>query len=372
MGAKSGESPGRVENGDRKQSLTEREFVRRVIITVGIVILFGLLVVVAFKTIDILLLVFAGVLFGLILYGLAGWVAHFTPLPHGWSVVVSILLLLSVAGGIGLIAAPRVSEQFGQLRERLPQAIQRLQERLQQTGWGKYLTQNAPAPADIASGTGKVFSSITNVFSKTVEVIVAILVILFVSIYTALDPDLYLNGFLHLVPKEARPRARQILRNLGRTLRYWLLGQFCSMAIVGLLTGIGLWLLGIPLALLIGILAGILDFVPIVGPVLSAVPALLLAFLSSPAKALYVVLLYLGIHQAEAHLILPLIQQRAVSLPPVITIVTLVLLDRLLGFIGVFLAAPLAATIVLLIKMIYVEDTLGEHPSGSPRKQGAG
>src|SRR5207244_13318222 len=138
-----------------------------------------------------------------------------------------------------------------------------------------------------------------------------------------------------LGPKNSRARARESLHNHGHTLRYWMLGQLCSMAMVGILTGVGLWLLCIPLALLIGVLAGILDFVPIVGTILSAIPAVLLGFMESPTKALYVLLLYLGIHQAEAHLILPLIHQRAVSLPPVITIVVLVLLDRVFVFLVV-------------------------------------
>jgi predicted PurR-regulated permease PerM len=151
-----------------------------------------------------------------------------------------------------------------------------------------------------------------------------------------------------------------------------MLGQLCSMALVGTLTGVGLWMLGVPLAFLIGILAGILDFVPIVGTIVSGIPAVLLAFLNSPLTAFYVVLLYIGIHQIEAHLIMPLIQQRAIALPPVITIVALVLFERVFGFMGLLLAAPIAATIMVLVKAIYVEDLLGDDALESPLRNQKG
>src|ERR1051326_4305778 len=338
----------------------ETGFAHRVAVAVGIVVLFAMLVALIWQTVDVVLMVFAGVLFGLILHAAAERVSRLTHLKHGWAVLITLLLLCIVIGGVSWLAAPRISDQVTELRQRLPEAIQRLVNTIQQTNWGKYLLQKAPSAADVAASTGKLFSSLGSVFSKTINVVVGMLVIFVVTLYTAVNPQVYVHGLLRLVPKNNRARAREILQSLGHTLRFWMLGQLCSMAIVGPLTGLGLWLLGIPLALLIGLLAGILDFVPIVGTILSAIPALLLGFLESPAKALYVLLLYTGIHQAEAHLILPLIQQRAVSLPPVITIVTLVLLDRLFGFLGLFLAAPIAATVILLVRMIYVEDILGD------------
>ena len=338
----------------------ETGFAHRVAVAVGIVVLFAMLVALIWQTVDVVLMVFAGVLFGLILHAAAERVSRLTHLKHGWAVLITLLLLCIVIGGVSWLAAPRISDQVTELRQRLPEAIQRLVNTIQQTNWGKYLLQKAPSAADVAASTGKLFSSLGSVFSKTINVVVGMLVIFVVTLYTAVNPQVYVHGLLRLVPKNNRARAREILQSLGHTLRFWMLGQLCSMAIVGTLTGLGLWLLGIPLALLIGLLAGILDFVPIVGTILSAIPALLLGFLESPAKALYVLLLYTGIHQAEAHLILPLIQQRAVSLPPVITIVTLVLLDRLFGFLGLFLAAPIAATVILLVRMIYVEDILGD------------
>jgi len=351
--------------GDDTRPLSDAHFVRRVVTTVGIVVLSALLVAFVWQTMDVVLLVFCGIQFGLILDAAASLLSRWLHLKQGWALFLTLVLILGTLGGAGLLAAPRVSEQIDELRQRLPEAIQRLSNTIQQTSWGRYLMQKGPSAADIAASTGKLFSSLASVFSKTVDVVVGTLVVLFVSLYTAVDPQLYIDGFLRLVPKRSRRRTRQILQNLGHTLRYWMLGQLCSMALIGTLTGIGLWLLGVPLALLIGIIAGLLDFVPIVGTILSAAPAVLLAFLVSPAKALYVILLYTGIHQAEAHLILPLIQQRAVSLPPVITIVTLVLLNRLFGFLGLFLAAPIAATVIVLVRMIYVEDILKD-PNAKP------
>ena len=342
------------------RSLGHSQFLHRVLITVGIVILFGLAMALVWQTIDILLLVFAGAFFRLIPFASVELVSRFTRLRHGWALLVTLLLIAALLSGFGVVAAPRISDQVDQLRERLPQAVQRIQERALKTVWGKYLLLNGPGPTDLGASAGKIIASVSSAFSKTVEVVVGILVILVVAIYTAANPRPYVEGFLRLLPKMQRARGREILRDVAHALRSWMVGQFCRMAIIGILTGLGLWALGIPLALLIGILTGILDFVPIVGTILSAVPAVLFAFLESPTKALYVVLLYLCIHQAEAHLIMPLIQQRAVALLPVVTIVTLVLLERLFGFMGILLAAPLAVTVLLLVKRVYVDEALGD------------
>ena len=143
-------------------------------------------------------------------------------------------------------------------------------------------------------------------------------------------------------------------------LRWWLVGQVALMILMGMTTTLGLWGLGIPLALTLGIIAGIMELVPYIGPWLSAVPSVLMAFLVSPWHALMVVGLYLGLHLLEGYVLVPLIQRRVVLLPPALTLVTQILLGYLLGFMGLFVAAPLTVCGVVLLKMLYVEDTLGD------------
>ncbi len=309
---------------------------------------------------QVLLLVFAGILLGIFLETLSSWVSRFTRLKGGWALAVVILLLLLAAAGIGWLLAAPIAEQIHELTHRMPEALQQLQERINGYKWGKFILDKLPAATNAAPQTEKFISGVTGFFSTMADVVVGLLVIVFVGIYVALAPQAYVNGVLSLVPKHKRARAREVMAQLGDTLRYWLLGQICSMAAIGVLTGMGLWLLGIPLALAIGLLAGILDFIPIFGPVVSAVPAVLFAFLQSPLKALYVVLLYVGINFVESHLLVPLVQQKAVKLPPVLTLVALVLFGGLLGFLGLLLATPIAAVLYILVKMLYVEDVIGE------------
>src|SRR5690606_36802323 len=180
------------------------------------------------------------------------------------------------------------------------------------------------------------------------------------GLYAAVDPGLYQRGVRHLVPKHRRQRADEVLCTLGSTLRWWIVGKLASMAIVGTLIGIGLALLGVKMALLLGIIAALLALVPNFGPVIAAIPAILIAWSQSSQLALYVLVLFVAVEFAESYLVLPLIQREAVDLPPALIIVFIVLMGTLAGALGVLVATPLLAALMVLISMLYVEDRLGD------------
>ncbi len=184
------------------------------------------------------------------------------------------------------------------------------------------------------------------------------MVVCFVGLYLALDTGLNKRGFVRLFPPGYRARATQILDELGRVLGWWLIGRGISMAATGILTGLGLWLLGIPLALTLALLAAVLTFVPYVGAIVSAIPALLLGLVHSPTMVLYVAILYVVVQLVEGYLLTPLIQQETVALPPALTIASLVLFGALFGPLGLMLGTPLAAVGLVLVRMAYVEDVL--------------
>jgi predicted PurR-regulated permease PerM len=184
-------------------------------------------------------------------------------------------------------------------------------------------------------------------------------IVLSVGLCLAADPRLYKSGLLRLLPPERRPRAREVLTQLGSTLRRWLVGRLVLMFVNAALTWAGLSLLGVPLALTLGLLAGLLNFVPNVGPVIAGVPAVLIALTESPQQAMYVLLLYVALQSVDSYIFTPLVQKRTVELPPALTITAQVLLGVLLGTFGVVFATPLMAAALVLVRMLYVEDVLG-------------
>ena len=196
--------------------------------------------------------------------------------------------------------------------------------------------------------------------SSTVAVVGGLLLILFTAIYIGAEPDLYHKGLLHLFPHEARSRADEVLDAIGFTLRRWLVAQLIMMVSIGVATAIGLSLLGVKAALALGLIAGLLEFIPMLGPILSAVPGIAMAFLDSPQKALFVALVYWGVQFLEGHILQPLLMKRGVDLPPVVTLVGLSLMAIVFGFLGMLVAVPVLAAVMVAIKMLYVEDVVGD------------
>jgi predicted PurR-regulated permease PerM len=183
---------------------------------------------------------------------------------------------------------------------------------------------------------------------------------LLVGLYLAFDPRTYLKGIIRLIPQKQRPRAEQVLHELGSTLTHWLIGRFFAMAFVGVFVALGLWLMGIHLALTLSIIASLLDFLPYLGPLVAVLPAILLGLLESPAKVFYIILLYGVVLSIEGYVFTPLVQQREVAVPPVLTLISQILMGLFFGILGLILATPLAACAVTIVKMLYVEDVLGD------------
>ena len=196
------------------------------------------------------------------------------------------------------------------------------------------------------------------------------MIALFIGLYGAVAPRTYRNGLLLLVPGPCRERSGEVLDAAGAMLRGWLIGAFIKMTIVGVVTTAGLALLGIPLALALGLIAFLFEFIPFLGPILAAVPAVLVALTIGPMEAVHVGLLYLGVQVAESYVLTPLIDQRSVHLPPALAITTQVLLGTLLGALGVVFAIPLTALGMVLVRMLYIEDFLGEQPASRPVASG--
>jgi predicted PurR-regulated permease PerM len=351
-------------------TVTENRYVRRLLLTVGVVLAAGLVVAVIGLSIHVWLAVFAGVLLAVFLSTLTRWVRRLTRLPRGWALAIVLLVLLGSAALAGWLLAPRIVEQFGELTHRLPKAIEQIQQRVEHLGWARYLPTRLPPAAELADSAGKLAANAAGFFSLSVGAVATFFVIVFMGIYLAASPQVYLEGVTHLFPFSQRGRVHELLGKLGATLGHWLLGQMISMLVVGTLIGVGLTVLGIPLGLALGVLAGLFNFIPIIGSLISALPAVLLAFLVSPLHPVYVIGLYFVVNTGiESHLLVPLIQRYAVNLPPAMAVLALFLMGELFGFLGILLAIPLAATLLVVVKIVYVRDVLGDNSVQTTEKK---
>jgi predicted PurR-regulated permease PerM len=353
------------------------DFARRVAVAV---LLLGVAYLL-WRGVEVLLLAFAGVLFAVFLSALGGWLSRRSGLPYRGALAAVVAGLLLVSVGLGWLLANRLAVQVAELSEKLPESLRQVRDYLDAYPWGRLLLEKAPQAAEAIAQAGE-FSRVTGLVSGVAGFLEAAVVIAFVGVFGAAEPGVYKAGLLHLVPNGERRRVSEALDAVAFNLRWWLVGQACLMAMVGVTTALGLWLLGVPMALALGVIAGVLELAPYVGPWLSAVPAALVALLVSPWHLAMTLGLYLALHLLESYVLTPLIQRRAVHLPPALLLVAQVLLGTLLGLLGLFVAAPLTVAALVFVKMLYVEassrgcpDTLftrRRRPRGSRRGPSAG
>ncbi|MBA4147744.1 MAG: AI-2E family transporter [Verrucomicrobia bacterium] len=308
------------------------------------------------QAVPVLLLLFAGALIALALRFISDTVSRFTRIPPLWSLTI-VLLLLFVGTGFGIAyAMPAMWEQMKELGQGLQNASQFVEDKMNQTEAGKWIANRIPPSDEMAEKVP--WMGIANIFGTTFGSIAAFLLTLTIGIFLAYNPGLYISGFLRLIPKEKRNRTSQIISELGNTLRWWMVGQLISMLILAVTTWAMLWILGVPLALVLGLITGLLTFIPYLGPLIALIPILLIAFVESPSLALWVLGLYMVIQNMEASVIMPIVFQKTVHLPPALTLIAQVLLGGMLGFVGIVLATPLMAAGLVVVKMVYVEDVI--------------
>jgi predicted PurR-regulated permease PerM len=292
-----------------------------------------------------------------VLRGFAGKVRDLSGLAMGWSLALVCLVLVGAAAAAIVTIGPAIAGELGQLRETLGAALTDLRGYLEQTGWGAQLLETLQAGAQQG---GTLVATATDILRGAFDAVLGLVLIFFVGLYLAISPRVYTEGLVKLVPKPKQPRLRETLETAGNALWLWLLGQLAVMVAVGAITAIGLTLIGVPLALALGLIAGLLEFIPFLGPFLAAVPVLLVAFAVDPMTALYAGLLFLGIQQLEGNVLTPLVQRKAVHLPPVLLLVATIAFTLLFGILGAIFAAPLLVVILVFVKMLYVEDVLDE------------
>ncbi len=347
-------------------------FTGRVVAVVAIAAFAAIVLLLAWQAASVLLVVFAGVLLGILLRGMAGWIAARTGWPQGWSLAAacaaSALLMLALLA----FAAASIALEVSEMMDRLPQAVEQVKQRLAGNPLGERLVKQAESSAQGADGAAMP-ARVFGMASQAVGGVGTAVLVAFLGIFFAADPGVYRRGLLRLAPPARRGRLDEVLDEANDTLLRWLAGRLFLMAVIGVLTWVGLLLLGVPLALALAVIAGLLSFIPNLGPVISLVPAMLMAVTVEPMLAVWVAAYYLALQTAESYLLEPFVVRRSVSLPPATNIVFQLLMGTWLGVAGLTLATPLLALLTVFVTRLYIEDVLGDDggPPVSATSRGA-
>ena len=372
-------------NKKNGEAITASVIARYTLVVIGVLITIAFLYFIR----DALLIAFAGVIFAVIISGFAGIIRRYIPIPRGWSIAAVGVIILVLITSFGFIFGSQIAEEFNQLTEKLPQQISQLRETISEWPMGDVLIDseniNGEAGeqeeneiqeendeenglgADIPDGAGGMAFQ----FGVTiVDVLATFGLIIIIGIYFAIDPDTYKKGIALLFTKKRADRVNEALETSGNALWSWLKGQFMIMLFIGVFVTIGLMIIGVPLAMVLGIIAGLSEFIPIIGPWIGAIPGILLAFSVDGQTALYTAVFYLVIQQIESNVLSPLIQQHMVHIPPAVVILSVVAFGLVFGVAGIILATPLAVIMMVLVGMFYVQDVLGKEVKIPGQKEG--
>jgi len=357
----------------------------------------------------VFLTAFLGVLFGLAVSAGVDWLKVRIRVPRGLLAAVIVLGAAGAIVGFFVISGPVLATQSRELRTKLPEAIDKIDAWVQQrqSGFlgtlvggraGSSSTAPAPTPAPVrpaptaprqtpadsaaaaaaAAAAGQAVTPpqtlrqrilgqlaglsryLFGFLSSTISVVAGLVLILVLSVYIGADPDTYHDGFMVLFPRPWRKRAGEVLSAISVALRKWLVTQLIAMVVIGVVSTVVLLILGVNAAVPLGVIAGLLEFVPTVGPIMSALPAIAMGFVDSPEKALAVLIAYIAIQQMENYLLIPFLMREGVNLPPALTIIAQALMALIFGFLGLLCAVPVLAATMVAVKMLYVQDVVGE------------
>jgi predicted PurR-regulated permease PerM len=303
---------------------------------------------------DVFVVCFGAVLVAALLTLCARPFRHWLKL-HNWAaLLIAGLLLLGVAGAAAYLFGTRLVLDIQEVASRMEAAQHAIRERLQSSPLGDL------ALAKLGGNGVPVTQILASIFSISTTVAAGVIVSVIAGVYFAAQPTLYLNGLLTLFPPDKRKNAEETATHVANALYLWLEGQFISMALIGSLSALAVWLIGLPSPLALGLIAGITEFIPYVGPILAAIPAILVASTQGPDSILWTIVAYLGIHTLEGNFIAPLIQRQMVYVPPAVMVLGIAAIGFIFGTVAIVFAAPMTVVLFVLIKKLYVREVLHE------------
>lgn len=301
----------------------------------------------------VIVVVFGGILLGVFLHGLAAPLGRKSRLPYKAVLAVLVVLLLVAIWLACWLVGPPVVKQLAQLASSLPEALDRLRNLGEHVPLLRTVLASSPRAHEIVATTA-------SVLEVGASALAGIVIVIVIGVYGAFDPGAYERTLLHLVRPERRPRAQHVVRRVSHVLMRWVIGRVALMIFVGVVTGLGLWIARVPLPAALGLLAGVMTFVPYLGLLISIAPAILVALTNGPWSVVWVLVVFAIAHGLEGYVLSPLIARRTVEFPPVCTIAAQLLFGAIWGVLGFAFATPMAVVVAMLVRALYVEDVLGE------------
>jgi predicted PurR-regulated permease PerM len=330
--------------------LSYLEFLKRTLLVVAVAVV----PILIWYLFGVVLLAFGSIILAMLLRLGAHPFMRWLSLPEPIALLLSGFIILLIIVGTGYLFGTRISDEFQDVVQRTSDASASIQANLKGSDFGKFVlghisNTNFSIP-DLLSGFVRVSTNLLE----------AVLIMVISGVYLAAQPQLYRRGLIWLFPPPRHGRAAEIFDGIGEALRLWLLGQLIQMALIGVLAALATWMIGVPSPLALGMIAAVGEFIPYLGPIIAAVPAILVALSISHEAALWTLFAYLVIHQVEGQILGPLVQRHMLSIPPAVMLLGIVTITYLFGAIAVIFAAPIAVVVFAAVNLLYVRDTLGE------------
>jgi predicted PurR-regulated permease PerM len=330
--------------------LSAAELFKRTAIFVAV----ALVPVLVWLLFDVILIAVGAILIAILLTLGAEPFTRWFKLPHTVALVISGCFIISIFGLGAYLFGTRAVAQLQQVLHLANQAVDNITTSLQGSELGKLILSH------VQGGNFSLANVVTGVFSVSLSFITALVIVVFGGIYLAAQVGLYRDGLIQLLPHRLRANAAETLEDITNALRLWVLGQVIGMVLIGLLSTLATWFIGLPSPFALGLIAGLCEFIPYVGPILGAIPAVLVAATAGLDTALWTMAVYTLIQQMEGHLIAPLISREMVYIPPLVLILGIVTITTLFGLQAVIFAAPIVVILFVAVKKLYVRDSLGD------------
>jgi predicted PurR-regulated permease PerM len=334
-----------------RPQLTPAEFFWRAVILVSV----ALIPVLIWFLFDVILIVTGAILIAVLLRLVAEPFMRWGKLPEPLALIAAGILVVAVVAGAGYLFGTQIQAEFTDVMQRANSGVASIMKRLQGSQTGQLILQHVKG-----SNSFSVTDVLSSVFNVSVRFLEAAVVTVIAGFYLAAQPQVYRGGLAQLFPRRLREEANETLEDIGQALRLWLIADIIQMILVGALSTLAVWLIGLPSPLALGVIAGLAEFVPYVGPIIAAVPAILVATTQGMHAVIWTAIAYIVIHQIEGNLIAPLIQRKLVFIPPAVMLLAIVTVLFVFGGFSVIFAGPMAVIIFVAINKLYVRDSLGE------------